>query len=134
MENSLSPIFQFSNDSLIVGLLSVAVIVSFIFLWRLSAKLRQQKQQHNELRKQMRALTSAALGMGERVQEMERRQKNLAEQQEQVNIYESANQPYEQAIRMAEHGASIEELVDNCGVSENEAHLIELMSRFDKAS
>mgnify|MGYP000094097066 FL=1 len=35
---------------------------------------------------------------------------------------------------MAEHCASIEDLVESCGVSENEAHLIDLMSRLDKAS
>ena len=134
MENNLITFVQHSDKSLILSLLSLAVMVSFFLLWRLSACLRQQQRQHNDLRQQMRALTSAALGMGERVLEMERRQKHLAERQEQVDIYESANQPYEQAIRMAQHGASIEDLVDSCGVSENEAHLIDLMSKLDKAS
>ena len=134
MENNLITFVQHSDTSLILSLLSLAVMVSFFLLWRLSARLRQQQRQHNDLRQQMRALTSAALGMGERVLEMERRQKHLAERQEQVDIYESANQPYEQAIRMAQHGASIEDLVDSCGVSENEAHLIDLMSKLDKAS
>jgi hypothetical protein len=134
MENNLITFVQHSDKSLILSLLSLAVMVSFFLLWRLSARLRQQQRQHNDLRQQMRALTSAALGMGERVLEMERRQKHLAERQEQVDIYESANQPYEQAIRMAQHGASIEDLVDSCGVSENEAHLIDLMSKLDKAS
>ncbi len=134
MENNLITFLQHRDLTLIVSLLCLAVVVSFFLLWRLSARLHQQQIRHNDLRKQMRALTSAALGMGERVLEMERRQKHLSERQEQVHIYESANQPYEQAIRMAEHGASIEDLVESCGVSENEAHLIDLMSRLDKAS
>ena len=117
-----------------LGLLSIVVVVSLFLSLRTSAHLRRQQKANTDLRQQMRALTSAALGMGERVLEMERRQKHLAERQEQVDIYESANQPYEQAIRMAQHGASIEDLVDSCGVSENEAHLIDLMSKLDKAS
>lgn len=131
---SLTNFMQYINNGTVLALLSVAVVVSLFLSLRVSAQLRRQQKASTDLRQQMRALTSAALGMGERVLEMERRQKHLAERQDQVDIYESANQPYEQAITMAQHGASIEELVDNCGVSENEAHLIELMSKLDKAS
>ena len=134
MDNSLTTYFQHHDASVLLSLLSLGVATALFLVLRLSGKLRQQQKHNNDLRKQMRALTSAALGMGERVLKMERRQKHLAERQEQVDIYESANQPYEQAIRMSQNGASITELVDSCGVSENEAHLIELMSKLDKAS
>ena len=131
---SLINFFQHFENGTVLGLLSIVVVVSLFLSLRTSAHLRRQQKANTDLRQQMRALTSAALGMGERVLEMERRQKHLTERQDQVDIYESANQPYEQAITMAQHGASISELVDNCGVSENEAHLIELMSKLDKAS
>jgi hypothetical protein len=134
MENSLLSILQNIDTSFIVSLLCIGVVVTLFLVLRQSRQLRQQRKDNRDLRQQMRALTSAALGMGERVLEMERRQKHLAERQDQVDIYESANQPYEQAIRMSQHGASISELVNDCGVSENEAHLIDLMSRLDKAS
>ena len=134
MENNLIQFFQNNETSALLGLLSIAVTVTLFLLFRLSGQLRQQRKMTTDLRQQMRALTSAALGMGERVLKMERNQKHLGERQDQVVMYEPANQPYEQAINMAQHGASIEEMVDSCGVSENEAHLIELMSKFDKAS
>jgi len=78
-------------------------------------------------------LTTAAVSVGERLLEVERRQRRLAERQEQVDIYDSANQPYEHAIRMVEKGASVEQLVDVCGLSTNEAELLHMMHRFDKA-
>ena len=81
MENNLITFLQHRDLTLIVSLLCLAVVVSFFLLWRLSARLHQQQIRHNDLRKQMRALTSAALGMGERVLEMERRQKHLSERQ-----------------------------------------------------
>ena len=134
MENSLIQFFQNNETSALLGLLSIAVTVTLFMVLRLSGQLRQQRKMNTDLRQQMRALTSAALGMGERVLKMERNQKHLGERQDQVVMYEPANQPYEQAISMAQHGASIEDMVDSCGVSENEAHLIDLMSRLDKAS
>lgn len=134
MDNSLIQFFQHNEIQVLLGLLSIAVVVTLLLVLRLSGQLRQQRKNNIDLRQQMRALTSAALGMGERVLKMERNQKHLGERQDQVVMYEPANQPYEQAINMAQHGASIEELVDSCGVSENEAHLIDLMSRLDKAS
>ena len=131
---NLTNFLQHIDTGSVLSLLSIVLVVSIALYVRVSAQLRRQHKANAELRQQMRALTSAALGMGERVLEMERRQKHLSERQDQVDIYESANQPYEQAIRMAKSGADIEELVNTCGVSENEAHLIELMSKLDKAS
>lgn len=118
-----------------------ALIVSLgLLLVALSLLRRQQMQArtHAELlqrtRNDLRALISASLGMGERMREVERRQRRLAERQEQLDIYDAANQPYEQAIRMVKNGSKTEELVDICGLSETEAELIKIMHRFDKAS
>lgn len=88
------------------------------------------KQTQNDLR----ALINASVGMGARMLEVERRQRRLAERQEQLDIYDSANQSYEQAIRMVKNGSKKTELVDICGLSETEAELIKIMHRFDKAS
>jgi len=111
-----------------------------LLLFALFVLYRQQRKNHanSDLLKRtqndLRALINASVGMGERMLEMERRQRRLAERQEQLDIYDAANQPYEQAIRMAQNGSEIEELVDICGLSKTEAELIKIMHRFDKAS
>jgi len=124
-----------------MGLSSWALILSAGMLFpTLLALYRQQRKNRintdllQRTQNDLRALINASVGMGERMLEMERRQRRLAERQEQLDIYDAANQPYEQAIRMAQNGSKIEELVDICGLSKTEAELIKIMHRFDKAS
>ena len=95
---------------------------------RISKELLKQTQ--NDLR----ALINASVKMGERMREVERRQRRLGERQEQLDISDAANQPYEQAIRMVQNGSKTDELEEICGLSNTEAELIQIMHRFDKAS
>ncbi len=113
-----------------VGMLFPALLA----LYRQQRKNRINTDLLQRTQNDLRALINASVGMGERMLEMERRQRRLAERQEQLDIYDAANQPYEQAIRMAQNGSKIEELVDICGLSKTEAELIKIMHRFDKAS
>ncbi|NOZ37699.1 MAG: DUF2802 domain-containing protein [Gammaproteobacteria bacterium] len=111
------------------------LLLALSLLHRQQAQTRTNTELLQCTQNDLRALISASLGMGERMQEVERRQRRLAERQEQLDIYDAANQnqPYEQAIRMAQSGSKTEELVDICGLSETEAELIKIMHRFDKA-
>jgi len=115
---------------------------------------RQRKQQEHQsismqsLQRDLRALTNAAVGVGGRVLEIERQQRKrpvivttAEEQQSQtysaapIEYYNSSsNQPYEQAIRMAQTGASVDDIVNVCGLSQSEAELVSMMHRLDKAS
>ena len=118
------------------GLMAAAGLLLFALI---TIRQQQHKNRKNtellqRTQNDLRALINASVGMGERMLEVERRQRRLAERQEQLDIYDAANQPYEQAIRMAQNGSKIEELVDICGLSKTEAELIQIMHRFDKAS
>ncbi len=123
-------------DLLNWGLIAAAGLLLFALI---TIRQQQHKNRKNtellqRTQNDLRALINASVGMGERMLEVERRQRRLAERQEQLDIYDAANQPYEQAIRMAQNGSKIEELVDICGLSKTEAELIQIMHRFDKAS
>ncbi len=115
------------------------ISAGLLFIALITLHRQQQKNSKNTVLLQrtqndLRALINASVGMGGRMQEVERRQRRLAERQEQLDIYDAANQPYEQAIRMAQNGSKTNELVDICGLSKTEAELIKIMHRFDKAS
>lgn len=118
-------------------LLSGSVIIALTGIFAFYRKSRRQWLiQYREsvtLYRDLRALTAAAVGVGERVLELERRQRHLAERQDSVDIYDAANQPYEQAIRMVQRGAKVSELVDICGLSQGEAELISMLHRMKKA-
>lgn len=132
--------------------------VVFVLVMSLISINRQRKQQQDQqlsmqsLQRDLRALANAAVGVGGRVLEIERHQRKrpaavvAAEEQQPVTsfhntastppveFYNSSNHPYEQAIRMAQTGASTENIVNVCGLSKSEAELVGMMHRLDKAS
>ncbi|HEB57686.1 MAG TPA: DUF2802 domain-containing protein, partial [Gammaproteobacteria bacterium] len=105
--------------------------------WFLMLALRYRRRQDKQLahlHRDFRALTAAARGVGQRVLEIERRQRNLAERQDQLDLYDAANQSYDQAISLVHQGMGVTELVKNCGLSEGEAELIYLLHRLDRTA
>jgi len=127
----------------------VVVLVMSLSSFRRQRKLQQQQSlSMQSLQRDLRALANAAVGVGGRVLEIERNQRkrpSIVTSQEQpktqpamttapVEYYSSANQPYEQAIHMAQTGASVEDIVNVCGLSKSEADLVCMMHRLDKAS
>ena len=122
---TVSVLFVLSALVLCVALMSAA---------RSQRQARILRKEIVQLRSDIRALTTSSVGVGGRVLEMERRMRRLAQRQEEFDIYESANQPYEHAISMARKGANVKEIEDMCGVSRNEAELIQMMHRLEKAS
>lgn len=132
------------------GLMASVIIVLIISLVSIKRQRKQQELQSlsmQSLQRDLRALANAAVGVGGRVLEIERNQRKFHEVtaiQEQsqthhkvsppVEIYGTSNQPYEQAINMAQSGASVSDIVNICGLSKSEAELVSMMHRLDKAS
>ena len=119
-----------------LALLGAGVIALFI------AQRRQQAQQQatlQTLQSDLRALCNAAVGVGERVNGLERRLRQLAQQQEelglrqaQINQEEPEQRSYSQAIKMAQKGASVDDMVDVCNITRGEAELVAMMHRLGK--
>ena len=126
----------------------VVVLLMSLISFRRQKKLQEhQSLSMQSLQRDLRALANAAVGVGGRVLEIERNQRKrptLVATQEQptqpaittapVEYYSSSNQPYEQAIGMAQTGASVDDIVNVCGLSKSEADLVSMMHRLDKAS
>jgi len=128
-------------------LLVVVVLVMSLTSFKRQRKLHQdQSLTMQMLQRDLRALANAAVGVGGRVLEIERQQRkqpsvihvkeNVQSQATPapVEFYNPNNQPYEQAIRMAQSGATVEDIVNVCGLSKSEAELVTMMHRLDKAS
>jgi len=143
---------QFTNILTINEWLMISVVVVLVITLSSFRSHRKQQQKQllsmQSLQRDLRALANAAVGVGGRVLEIERNQRKrptLVSKQEQpiqqpaattapVEYYNSSNQPYEQAIRMAQTGASVDDIVNVCGLSKSEADLVSMMHRLDKAS
>ena len=131
--NELAPFLQ--TESLLVGLSGAVLLIALWTTRRSAVRVTLMEKQLKQARNDLKALTTASLGVGGRVLELERRLRRLAEKQKkEVDIYESANQPYDHAIDLAKQGMHVDELVTMCGISRNEAELIQMMNRFKQAS
>ena len=122
-------------------LAGMAAIVLLITLWvnrRSHSKISLLQNELRQARNDLRALTTSSIGIGRRLLELERRQRQLAISTEKkapvVDLYDSANQPYDHAIHLAQQGKEISEIVSICGISQNEAELIKMMNRLEQAS
>ncbi len=116
--------------ALVVSLLALGVAV-YLYLqsrrWMVEAEANQRVLQAD-----MRALANSAVGVGERVRELEQRVRQLADRQEQQVLNEPASQSYQQARKLAQRGADTEELVEIYGLTQGEAELIAMLNRMEQ--
>ena len=134
--NELASLLQTNS---LIAVLSIAVLMTAVWRPRRSVtRVKLLEKQLKQARNDLKALTTASLGVGSRVLELERRMRRLASEQQQpkqqVDLYDSANQPYDHAIDLAKQGMEVDEIATMCGISRNEAELIQMMNRFKQAS
>ena len=122
----------------LAGMTAIVLLITLLVNRRSHSKIKQLQNELRQARNDLRALTTASIGVGSRVLELEHRQRKLAEKAEKkapvIELYDSANQPYDHAIHLAQQGKEIDEIVSMCGISQNEAELIKMMNRLEEAS
>lgn len=144
----------FSVTEWLMSAVVVVLIMSLISIKRQRKLQLEQNLSMQSLQRDLRALANAAVGVGGRVLEIERHQRKRptvvatdkvspqSQPQQSVPInhaapvdfYTNSNQPYEQAIRMAQTGATTDDIINVCGLSKSEAELVAMMHRLDQAS
>lgn len=123
-------------------LVAVVVVLAVLVVAGLVAQRRTAARQDaalSNLQNDLRALCNAAVGMGDRVNQMERRLRQVSERQEalglrqeQLNQEDPEARSYNQAIKLAQKGAGVDDLVEVCGLSRGEAELVAMMHRLGK--
>ena len=109
------------------ALLLVAWLAGIGLNRRLRAANQRIEQLQGELdllRQSISGLTAGAVGVDRRVQQLEARERELAERQESYEIQHVDERPYGHAIRLVQQGAGAHRLVSELALSESEAELI----------
>ena len=116
---------------LLCGALLALAVAGAIALRRLRARLDAAMRTIAGLQRQrdldaqgISGLTLGAVGLDRRVARLEGRERVLAERQETYELQRADEQPYAQAIRLVQQGASAARLVQELELSESEADLI----------
>ncbi len=109
-----------------------------VMLWRRNRQQATQLQRLNnessEFRTDLAALCAGAVGLGSRISRTETRSRRLKSRQEQLEMRDIEQRPYDHAIRMVHNGAITDEIMQVCNLGRNEADLIITMHRVDQAS
>jgi len=108
-------------------------LLAILLMLRYRQELIRSRRQLDALQSDMRALVSAAIGVGERVHRIEKSLKEVSHRQEQIDQTDPGAQAYQQAIKMAQKGAAAEELIEICGLTRGEADLIAMLHRMERS-
>lgn len=79
------------------------------------------------LRNETHAMGSGAIGVGQRLVEVEKRLNSTVERQMEIEQRDPGSLPYAYAVRLVEMGATADDLVNSCGLARVEAELITLV-------
>jgi hypothetical protein len=130
---------------LLTVLLLIAVPLGMLFfiIWRIYQQIavrlanleRLQGGQQNDLD----SLVSTATRQGERVVQLEQEMRRMNETQRELNQRQErilqgdgdGERSFDQAIKLARKGASIEEIMEICGLPRGEAELVTMMHRLN---
>ncbi len=132
--NSLSPALIYISIAVLLALfLMLLVYVNSLnrSLQQSQSELKQLKQftamqqkQLKDLSHELQAMTSAAYGVGKRINQLSAQLRELDDRQEEFDLKEQGAQSMQQAIALVHKGASIEELMETCEMSRGEAELL----------
>jgi hypothetical protein len=128
------------SDWLLIGICGV-LLLNLLVITRHSRRLRQmqQQQQHNDeavaqMRRDLGALCSGAVGVGKRLVFIENKIRHQEERQDQLELRSTSDSAYQQAVRMVQQGAGLDEVLKSCAISRGEAELIVMLHRYDRAN
>ena len=132
-------VFKLETFLLVMSMLFLGV-TTFISV-RMTRKLKDEYRQAKIIRDDLKAFSITAIGVGKRVMQLERRQRELIKNTtvqdgkvvtQVVTQVETVNQTYEEAAAMARQGNDVDTIMKRCALSHSEAELIFLMNRLDK--
>jgi len=106
------------------GLAFVGITLSIVNGRAIRRLKRQQKRESLRTQDDMRAISKAAVGMGQKVLETERRLNELMKKQFALLNSQPEHPSYDQASRLIKMGATEQDLVNSCGFSHAEAELL----------
>ncbi len=105
-------------------LTAFTVIVVIVTAFRAFNLFLQQSKKISAQQNQIAALSAGAVGLDKRVLQFEQALNKMKEHQNTIDVGIAPTHNYEQAVRLARKGMDSNQLMDNCNLSAEEAHLI----------
>ena len=125
----------------LVILIASLLFVASLSLWvwtrkridEFESKIHQQIYSE-QVSDQISALTAGSIGLGDRFIKLEKDMQMLTGRFDELQSQLQSNTPYAHAITLAQKGSSVDEIMELCDISMNEAQLILMMHQKSKAA
>lgn len=109
--------------------LALLLAQSVISQRQIRALRTQLKERCDTLGRELHATGSGSMGMGHRVVACERKLHELSSTLDEMRQNDPLRISYDEASRLVELGADIEDLMNTCGISRPEAELVSALRR-----
>ena len=107
-----------------ISLIVLLGVAEYVRYSRISKIIGEQRLAMRRLQQDMHALCAGAINLGRHVDALELKIRRQSERQDQLAMRDPSEHAYAHAIRLAQRGADINELVENCGLARGEAELL----------
>ncbi len=119
---------------ILVTSISLVAIIVATTTYRLFKLNQHQAVKIAGLQDQLSVLCAGAVGSDKKIVRFEQTLNQLKEHQNTLDLGMNSQQHnYDHAIRLARKGVGINQLIDNCNLSDEEAHLINHLHGADKS-
>jgi len=106
------------------------IIIASLVAWEIFRGIRHQKQMRQQditmrrLQNDLHALCAGSISMGKHISALEQKLRRVTERQDQLELRDPVQQAYAHAIRLAQQGADVGDLMERCGLAQGEAELL----------
>lgn len=110
-------------------LVVISISLTLYTLMRLRRYQRAQQALMRLLQEEVQAMTGSSIGMGKRLLQLEQHLNTTMEKQTELALRDPGELAYQQAARLVEMGADVDDLVSSCGIGRPEAELMALLHK-----
>jgi len=119
---------------IITSIIVLAGLIIASTSYRLFMLNQQQTVKIADLQNQLSALCAGAVGTDNRIVKFEQTLNQIKEHQNTLDLGMSGQHSYDHAIRLARKGVGMNQLIDNCNISDEEAHLVSRLHGSDNSA
>lgn len=100
------------------------ILILSLLIQQLNKKLQGCEKRLKMLKSDIQALLLCSRGVGNKLNYQQKEFKNLIERQDRLELTEQGDPAYRQAMALLDRGASQDEMIDTCDLTQAEVELI----------
>jgi hypothetical protein len=123
------PMSEMAPWLITLGLAVLLLVQGVLSRRRMSSLEARMKDRYDTMGRELHAATSGSLGVGQRVVQAEREIHELRGLLDEMRQNDPLRISYDEASRLVELGADVEDLMNTCGISRPEAELVSALKK-----